>query len=274
MPTLSSGDSRPAAREPHRARGPAESFGTDPARYDRTRPRYPDALVERVVAASPGPDVLDVGTGTGIAARQFRAAGCRVLGIDVDPRMAAFARRHGVETEVASFETWNRGERLFDAVVAGQTWHWVDPVVGTAGAARALRPGGRLAVFWNVQRPAPELAEAFADVRRRVLPDAPFPGDAGPGTTGYELLCDRADAALREQGSFGAPQRWQIDWERPYTRDAWLDQLPTFGGHAQLPPSARAELLAGTAAVIDALGGRFTMPYTTVVVTAARTGSD
>jgi hypothetical protein len=31
----------------------AESFGTDAERYDRTRPRYPDALVERIVAASP-----------------------------------------------------------------------------------------------------------------------------------------------------------------------------------------------------------------------------
>jgi ubiquinone/menaquinone biosynthesis C-methylase UbiE len=51
----------------------AESFGTDAERYDRARPRYPDALVERIAAGSPGPDVLDVGCGTGIAARQFQA---------------------------------------------------------------------------------------------------------------------------------------------------------------------------------------------------------
>jgi SAM-dependent methyltransferase len=56
----------------------------DPARYDRTRPRYPDAMVERIVAASPGPDVLDVGCGTGIEARQFQAAGCKVLGVEPD----------------------------------------------------------------------------------------------------------------------------------------------------------------------------------------------
>ena len=74
--------------EPHRARQVAESFGLDPGRYDRARPRYPDAMVQAIVAASPGPGVLDVGCGTGIAARQFQAAGCRVLGVEPDARMA------------------------------------------------------------------------------------------------------------------------------------------------------------------------------------------
>ena len=62
--------------EPHQHRQVAESFGTDAERYDRTRPSYPEAMVDRIVATSPGPDVLDVGAGTGIAARQFAAAGC------------------------------------------------------------------------------------------------------------------------------------------------------------------------------------------------------
>ena len=86
----------------------AESFGPDPERYDRARPRYPDALVDRIVAGSPGPDVLDVGCGTGIAARQFQAAGCRVLGVDVDARMAGLARQTGIEAEVAAFEAWEK----------------------------------------------------------------------------------------------------------------------------------------------------------------------
>lgn len=82
----------------------AESFGVDAERYDRTRPRYRDAMVEQIVAASPGPDVLDVGCGTGIEARQFQAAGATVLGVEPDARMADLARRTGVEAEVATFE--------------------------------------------------------------------------------------------------------------------------------------------------------------------------
>src|ERR1700761_8995793 len=166
---------RPSStREPHQAREVAESFGTDPERYDRARPRYPAAMVERIVAASPGPRVVDVGTGTGIAARQFQAAGCRVLGVEIDARMAAWARQSGVEVEVAAFEAWDPGDREFDAVVAGQTWHWVEPVAGAAKADAALRPGGRLAVFWNVGELPPDLAEPFSAVYQRVLPDSPI----------------------------------------------------------------------------------------------------
>ena len=136
----------------------AESFGSDAERYDRARPRYPDAMVTAIVAASPGPGVLDVGCGTGIAARQFQAAGCRVLGVEPDARMAGLARRFGVEVEVATFEAWERAGRAFDAVIAGQAWHWVDPVAGAAQAAQALLPGGRQAVFWNSFRPQAGLA--------------------------------------------------------------------------------------------------------------------
>jgi SAM-dependent methyltransferase len=133
----------------------AESFGVDADRYDRARPGYPAAMVDRIVAVLPGPDVLDVGAGTGIVTRQFAAAGCRVLGVEPDARMAAFARRAGTEVEVSTFEAWDPGGRRFDAVVAGQAWHWVDPVAGAAAAAQVLRPGGRLAVFWNALQPRP-----------------------------------------------------------------------------------------------------------------------
>ena len=90
MPVQPEGQRPPALgwNEPHQHRQVAESFGSDAERYDRARPSYPGALVQRIVAASPGADVLDVGCGTGIAARQFEAAGCRVLGVDPDARMA------------------------------------------------------------------------------------------------------------------------------------------------------------------------------------------
>jgi len=83
-----------------------------------------------------------------------------VLGIDVDARMAELARRRGVDVELAAFEAWDRAGRTFDAVVSAQTWHWIDPVAGAAKAAETLRPGGRLAVFWNADKPPADLAQA------------------------------------------------------------------------------------------------------------------
>ncbi|MCG5220859.1 class I SAM-dependent methyltransferase [Streptosporangium sp. KLBMP 9127] len=271
MVTIPPEQARLSEREPHRHRQMAESFGSDPARYDRARPRYPDAMVDAIVAASPGPDILDVGIGTGIAARQFQAAGCGVLGVDVDARMAEFARRSGIEVEVAAFEAWDPGGRAFDAVVSGQTWHWVDPVAGAAKAAQSLRPGGRLAVFWNVFQPSPEVSEAFSGVHRRVLPDSPRNPWAMSDPDGYTVLSDRAADGMRQVGAYGEPEQWRFGWERVYTRDEWLDQLPTGGDASQIPPAKLEELLAGVGAAIDAKGGRFTMRYTAVVITAART---
>jgi SAM-dependent methyltransferase len=256
--------------ESHHARQMAESFGADAERYDRTRPRYPQALVDRVVAASPGPDVLDVGIGTGIAARQFQAAGCRVLGVDVDARMADVARKYGIEVEVSKFEDWDPAGRQFDAVISGQTWHWVDPVAGATKAAEVLGPGGRLAVFWNVFQFPPDLSEAFAAVYRRALPDLPLFQSTSAGLQAYSGQLGKAANGMRDVGAFGETEQWQFDWERSYTRDEWLDVVPTSGGHNQFPPGKLEELLAGIGAAIDAVGGKFTMGYAAVVVTAAR----
>ncbi|MCA1220330.1 class I SAM-dependent methyltransferase [Streptomyces sp. 8L] len=272
MPTLSREQPEPA--RPHEARQTAESFGVDARRYDRARPRYPEDLVARIVAGSPGPGVLDVGCGTGIAARQFQAAGCTVLGVEPDARMAGFARARGLPVEVATFEAWEPAGRRFDTLVAGQSWHWVDPVAGAAKAARVLRPNGRLAVFGHVFEPPAEVAEPFAAACRRVAPDFPFAGQPArrPLETyqaGYAKIADQ----IRETGRFGDPEQWRFDWERSYTRDQWLDLLPTTGGLTRLRPGQLAAVLGEVGPAIDALGGRFTMRYTTLATTAVRDGT-
>jgi SAM-dependent methyltransferase len=255
----------------HRQRQVAESFGAEAERYDRARPGYPAALVDRIVAASPGPDVLDAGCGTGISSRLFRAAGCHVLGIDPDPRMAELARGGGTEVEVAKLEDWDPAGRTFDAVIAAQAWHWVDPVAGAAKAAAVLRSGGRLAVFWNAFGLPPGLREAFGEAYRRALPGSPLGRFfARPAVDAYLSMSATAAEGLRSAGGFGQPEQWRFEWERPYTRDEWLDVVPTLGGQSQLPASVLGEVLTGTGAAIDAAGGSFTMSYTTVAVTASR----
>jgi SAM-dependent methyltransferase len=248
----------------------AESFGVDAEGYDRTRPRYPRALVDRIVAGSPGFDVLDVGIGTGISARPFRDVGCRVLGVEPDERMAEFARESGFEVEVATFEAWEPEGRSFDAVIAGQAWHWVDPVAGATKAAGVLRPGGRVAVFWNAMELPPDIRDAFSEAFRQAVADSSFRVDTAGGQSGYPAFFAKAADGMRQAGAFGEPEEWHVDWERTYTRDEWLEMVPTAGGFNRLPPASLAEALDHIGAAIDAAGGRFTMRYDAVAVTATR----
>ncbi len=270
MVTLPSPPSEPA---PHERREIAESFGSDAARYDRARPRYPQALADAILAGLPGRRVLDVGIGTGLSALPFRGAGADILGVEVDERMAELARSRGFEVEVARFEDWDSHGALFDAVVSGQAWHWVDPAAGAAKAACVLRPGGRIALFWNVGEPDPAIAAAFGEVYRTVDTGLPFaPQNAGTSAVeGYEkVILARAAGGIRDTRAFTEPERLRLDWQTTLTRDAWLDQVPTAGGHDRIPKDRLAELLGGLGKVVDDHGGSFTMNYATIALTADR----
>ncbi|MCE7001891.1 class I SAM-dependent methyltransferase [Kibdelosporangium philippinense] len=254
--------------EPHQVRHVAESFGIDAERYDRSRPRYPAELIDRIATVSPGPEVVEVGCGTGIASRQLQAAGLKVLGVEPDARMASFARDRGLDVEVSTFEAWESACRTFDAVVAAQCWHWVAPVAGAVKAAQVLRPGGLMAVFWNVDRPQPELAEEFTAIYRRLIPDS-FSARV-TGSDPYSMLSDRAAEGIEASGEFHGQDEWRFTWEREYTKADWLDRLPTHGGWSTFSPEDTAAVLTAVGNAIDAAGGSFTMHFNTVAVTATK----
>jgi hypothetical protein len=51
----------------------------------------------------------------------------------------------------------------------------------------------------------------------------------------YSAFFPKAADGIREVGLFGEPEQWRYDWKRSYTRDEWLDQVPTAGGHSRFP---------------------------------------
>ncbi|ANZ34935.1 methyltransferase type 11 [Lentzea guizhouensis] len=256
--------------------GWSQSFGSEAERYDRTRPPYPaelvDRIADRIAAAGPGRDVLDVGCGTGIAARQLRAAGCTVLGVEPDERMAAFARDTGVTVETATFEAWDPAGRRFDAVVAGQSWHWVDASAGPAQAARVLRPGGLFVALWHVFAPPEPVSRAFAEAFQRVVPDAPFQLPTSPeqAVTSYEAGCTRTAESFLATGEFTEAEQWSASWEHSYTTGSYLDFMRTTGALTALPPDQVAVVTDAVGTAAEALGGSFTTSYCTLAVAVVR----
>ena len=54
---------------------------------------------------------------------------------------------HGITVEEATFEDWDPAGRRFDLLVAGQSWHWVEPTLGATKAALVVATGGVVALF-------------------------------------------------------------------------------------------------------------------------------
>lgn len=243
-----------AGPEPiHVDRSRAESFGAIAEDYDRYRPGYPEALIDDLVELRPD-SVLDVGCGTGKAARQLIARGLSVLGVEIDPGMAAVARTHGVEVEVAAFEQWAAAGRRFDLVVSGQAWHWIDPAVGPAKVAGLLRRGGVMTLFWNHHSDLEPAVRAELDaVYRRHAPELlkVAEQDRARGEP-HPYLAD-----LRASGAFGSVDIKEYSYQRDYSADEWVGTVQTHSDHLQLDPRRRAAVAQSLRDAIDQrLGGR------------------
>jgi SAM-dependent methyltransferase len=253
----------------HTNRTRAGSFGEVADLYDRARPTYPPALIDRLLSDGPA-TVLDVGCGTGIASRLLAARGPAVLGLEPDSRMAAVARRSGLTVEEGTLEAWDPEGRRFDLLTCAQAWHWVEPERGALKAAKVVNDGGRIALFWN-------LAQPTADLRSRI---DPLYESIAPGLQEYSALLGRGedDRTIPAVTSLTASGKWDdvhvetFAWERSYTTAEWLDHIQTHSDHRGLAPGQLAELVAGVGAEIDRLGGSFVMQYETALVTGVKRG--
>ena len=141
---------RPA--DPDQRTRQANSFGAAAEAYDRARPSYPVAALTDALGPPPR-HILDLGAGTGKLTRVAVAAGYDVVAVDPDAGMLEVLGRSApqVERRQGSAEAIPAADDSFDAIVAGQAFHWFD--VATAGPemVRVLRPGGQVALLWNIR---------------------------------------------------------------------------------------------------------------------------
>jgi SAM-dependent methyltransferase len=242
--------------------------------YDAHRPDYPEALVESVVARAglrPGSRILEIGSGTGKATAPFARRGFSILCIEPGRDLAAVAARKfadypAVAFETVRFEEWPERPGEFDLAMSAQAFHWVPKEIGYAKAARALKPGGHLALFWN-RNPGP-LGEIYGDLERVYKERAPELFDAP--TTCHERENQRTLDDIAASGCFGPVVVRQFPWSARYDTRQYLGLLNTYSDHLALAEATRASLFEGVAEVIERHGGSIERPYVAVLYVAAR----
>jgi cyclopropane fatty-acyl-phospholipid synthase-like methyltransferase len=123
--------------------------------YDRHRPAYPDALVDRaceVAGLAPGARVLEVGCGTGQLTRSLLARGLRVVAVEPGEQLVARAREQVAGGGEVRFVNARLEDALLPraqcrAVFSASAIHWVDPDVSWRMVADALVDGGTVALL-------------------------------------------------------------------------------------------------------------------------------
>ena len=147
--------------------------------YDANRPSPPARLGPMLAryAGVERPEVVDLGSGTGLSSRWAAGWAASVVGVEPNPDMRAQAIARpapGVRHVAGTSDATGLPDASADVVLAVQAMHWMEPESTLREVARLLRPGGVFAVVdadWPpVSGSAPaELAWALVHARVRVL---------------------------------------------------------------------------------------------------------
>jgi SAM-dependent methyltransferase len=230
--------------------------------YERGRPDYPaDAIA--AIGLPAGARVADVGAGTGKLTRALLAAGLEVVAVEPFAAMRA-ALPDGIEVLAGTAEALPLADASVDAVACGDSFHWFDGARAAPELARVIRPGGVLALLWNVtagEAAAEGLpwAKELIDLLNANRPEHPgFTEDQGRDAID---VCD----------AFGPFTHVEVAHVQHSTRAMIVSNVASISYVAVLPDAERRALLAR----VDALLGKhgveaLDVPLRTGIWTARR----
>lgn len=193
-------------------------------------------------------DVVDLGAGTGKLTAAIAALGHRVVAVEplAEMRAQLAATLPDVSCHAGSAESMPLADASADVVAVAQAFHWFDREPALREIARVLRPGGDLAVVWNVRDERVGWVARLSEI------------------IGAEHLRPRqVEEALRTGGLFGPPATAVFAQATPLDREGLLDLVRSRSHCLVRPPAERAEILARVEALYDETAGPdgLSLPY-------------
>ncbi|HEY4064527.1 MAG TPA: class I SAM-dependent methyltransferase [Puia sp.] len=140
--------------------------------YVKYRPHYPAALLSWLgaeIGLTPSQIVADIGSGTGISTELFLRNGNKVYAVEPNDAMRAKAEEllsgyPGFISVNGTAEATGLPGASIDLIVAGQAFHWFDPVKTRKEFARIARPDAYAALVWNERLVLTDLEKEYEDL--------------------------------------------------------------------------------------------------------------
>jgi SAM-dependent methyltransferase len=272
------------------------AFNEIAGEYDRHRPAYPDALIDRaceVGGLAPGARVLEIGCGTGQLTRSLLARGLRVTAVEPGERLIARARDRLEGAGEAQFVNTRLEEAPlphahYRAVFSASAIHWVDPDVSWRKVADALVDGGTLALvsYFGLEDPRggddqQALRAALARIAPQLAADWPIYRDLDGTLAGVADRDENVSEAWAWLGSyeiarayaaalFEDAQLTAITSLVEHTADALNAVLGTMSFWTRLSPRQRDALIAENDALQRRLGRPIRSSTVACLLTARR----
>lgn len=231
------------------------NFDQEAVRYDRVRPRYPEALFERLVACcglSKGIKALEIGPGTGQATEALARRGLRIRAVELGQNLAEVARAKlaafpDVEILTGDFESMELPAGAYDLVYAATAIHWIAPDHRYARPHRLLKAGGHLAII-HTEHVSDGAGDAFTKATQPIY--RTFAGDSGAADycppTRTELAPMAIDTALFSPVCYETfPMAFR------YTAAGYVELLRTFSPTIAMAPETREAFLAAIGGMIE-----------------------
>ncbi len=226
-------------------------FGLNPEGYGDARPPYPAAIYQFLLehrAITPGTATLEIGAGNGFATRRLIELGANpITVIEPDERFAPSLRALAADTTSEmrllqyAFEDAPLVLHSFDLVAAATSFHWLDQLTAIDRIADVLKPGGYVALWWNVFGD-PDREDAFHDATTALLSNLAVSPSGAPDTLPFAL--DRAARAadFARSGRFDDVEYAETRWT--YVLDAaQVRKLYEGFSHIQRLPQTQRDVL-------------------------------
>jgi SAM-dependent methyltransferase len=216
----------------------ATGFGSGADAYERGRPTYPSAAIDRLAGEfglNEASTVLDLAAGTGKLTRALIERAGRVIAVEPSPTMRSELRRQVPAADIrdGTAEAIPLDDASVDAVFVGQAFHWFRAAEALEEIARVLRPGGGLALMWNRARWQGRWVERF---KALVEPSQTAAGSFPSGNDHWKEVLERDDR-------FGARHDVQFSRTHVTSLEDFLALVASWSWIANLPDGERADLL-------------------------------